>query len=114
MDLEDEIMIPLPTELASWLDAEYVQTNGFYATYENDLKKIPYGKLFISTDFGKIPLRSQSEIRIGDIIIFDNSIKELYGRYVATGIEVVDENIINDYHTHTLPRGVIVHPPTYH
>lgn len=91
-----------------WLTEDYVKKNAFHLepfTIEEMEKRKP---LFLKhRQWGNIPCKSRDEIRVGDIIIFDEY--EETDRFLEVDYEMIQEYWQGK--DNLLPVGVIVHPP---
>lgn len=86
-----------------WLTKKYVKDNAFSIAPDDWVEGNP--KITCESSFGQIPCKKRSELREGDIIIFEE-FEEASDRFLEITPELLEE-IKNN----SSPVGVIVHPP---
>lgn len=100
-----------------WLTEDYVKKNAFHSepfSVEEMEKKKPF--FLKHRQWGNIPCKSRDEIRVGDIIIFDEYEEKNTGQenFETDRFSEVYDEMIQEYwqgKNDLLPVGVIVHPP---
>lgn len=99
-----------------WLTRDYVMKNAWYPVCDEWLQNSPKKSQYnIESEFSRVPWRSRSEFKSGDIIIFNEYDEwEEDGEFYSDRFLIITEEDIREYHEgarNLLPVGVVVHSP---